>query len=601
MPALKFFFRVDPNSGSLSFNVGRRVVKFSWIAFHSLLLLIAIGCKSALGQASIATPAATPLPTPPPAPVPTVVPLKNAPPPSPAPPSADRTLNWTLRDAILAALQNNVDIEIERRNVRIAECNIRSAEGVYDTFLGATPSFNSTTQPNIGRFSGVSSSENATTSQTISVPLSVDQQIRLGGGHFQASFDNQRLTSNSGIVSPLYSPQLTFSFTQPIWRNRSVDNNRLQINIAKKTLALTDSQFRQQVINIISQVQQAYWNLGFAIRNVAVQNQGVDLAQEQVNENQKQVDVGTLAPLEVISAKTTLETRRQALIQAQTAVTQAQNVLKQLVVESTQSDIWSKDIFPSDYYEEPAISVSLDEALTEAYANRPESEQFKTQKQINQLNVDYFKNQTKPQIDLVSTYALTGAGGTPSTNTICPSGTLLGSTALCEPGDIQPLIVPTTVNPAFVGGLGTSLSNLFSNQFRSVTVGVNISLPLHNTTAKAQLGKALETQTQTELQERKQMQTIEADVRNAYRSVELAKQNLDAARLARQYAEQQFDGEQKKFSAGLSTTFLVLTRQNDLIQARGSEVSSLAAYNNAVAALQLATVSTLSANEVQIQ
>jgi HAE1 family hydrophobic/amphiphilic exporter-1 len=584
--------------------IGQGIAKIAAGIIGPFCLALLLSASPAVAQSAIPTPTATPLPTPPTDQPPAVVSIKDTPAtpaPTPAAASSGNTLNWTLRDAILTALQNNVDIDIERRNVRIAEFNVGIDEGVYDTFLSATPSFSSISQPNVGRFSGVASNQNATKSDNFTVPLGLDQQIKYGGGHFTASFNGQRSSSNSGIISPLYTPQLTFNFTQPLWRNRSIDNNRLQIYVAKKTLDVTDSQFRQQVINTISQVQQAYWNLGFAIRNVSVQNQGVDLAQEQVIENQKQVEVGTLAPLEVVSAKTTLETRRQALIQAQNAVTQAENVLKQLVVEGTESPIWGKDIFPIDYYEEPASNTTLDDALTEAYANRPETEQLKTQKEIDQLNIRYFKNQTKPQIDLVSTYSLTGAGGTPTTTSVCPSGTLLGQTGLCEPGDIQPTIVPTTVNPAFIGGLGTSLSNLFSTQFHTATIGVNIALPLRNKTAKAELGRALETEQQTELQERKQLQAIEADVRNAYRSVQLAKQNLDAARLARQYAEEQFAGEQKKFSAGLSTTFLVLTRQNDLILARGSEVSSLAAYNNAVAALQLATGSTLSANNIQIQ
>jgi len=505
-----------------------------------------------------------------------------------------------LQNAITEALSNNVDISIERRNLHIAEFEIKAAEGVYEPVFSATPTFSSLTQPNIGRFSGVSSAESATSTNTLSLDGGLEKKLRFGGGDFQTSFTNQRTTSNSAIVSPLYQPDLSFSFTQPLWRNRSIDSNRLQIYVARKTFSLTDSQFRQQVISTVYQVQQAYWNLAFALRNVSVQQDGVDLAQKQVDDNQKQLKIGMLAPLDVVSAQTTLETRKQALAQGQIAALQAQNTLKNLVAGGTDAVVWGRDINPIDFFEEQPLSISLDDALTQAYTNRPEAEQFKIQKDINKLDVDFFRNQTRPEIDVVGSYGISGAGGTPVSSPTCPTGTSLSGT-LCQPGGITPTSVPANINNNFVGGYGTALGNMFSNKYHDVSVGLTISLPLHNKTAKANLGKALETESQTELQERKQLQSIEVDVRNAYQSIALAQKNLDAARLARQYAETQLDGEQKKFAAGLSTTFLVLTRQNDLIQARGDEINALSAYNKAVSALQLATGATLVTNNVEIR
>src|SRR5262245_61921179 len=169
----------------------------SLVYLLSCLFALLIGAVTGAAQTPDNTPGATQTSAPPPASVPAVVPLKDVPTPTPAATGADKQLDWTLRDAILAALQNNVDIDIERRNVRIAEFNIKAAEGVYDTFLSATPSFSSSTQPNIGRFSGVSSSVDSSTSKSFNVPLSLDQQVQFGGGHFQTSFNTQRLTSNS--------------------------------------------------------------------------------------------------------------------------------------------------------------------------------------------------------------------------------------------------------------------------------------------------------------------------------------------------------------------------------------------------------------------
>ncbi len=159
---------------------------------------------------------------------PLVVPIKGDlqspnPPVKPNPLDDDKTINWTLNDAIQTALENNVDIAIERKNVRIAEYSLTAAEGIYDSVFTASPNFVSNIQPNIGRFSGVSASSNSTNTTTFSSGLGLQKQIEYGGGSFSTNFANQRTTSNSGIVSPLFSPQLSFSFTQPLWRNRHID------------------------------------------------------------------------------------------------------------------------------------------------------------------------------------------------------------------------------------------------------------------------------------------------------------------------------------------------------------------------------------------
>ena len=566
-----------------------------------IFLFAILGSFAVSGQNPASSPSPTPTPVPPTVTVSTTA--ESLLPPGAAPPqdTVNNSLFWTLRDAILAALENNVDIAIEQKNLRIAEFTVRSFEGFYDPVFTANPSFSKAKQPNIGRFSGVSSSINSTNTTNLNLNVGLDKQFETGGGSFTTTFDNPRNTSNSGIVSPVYSPQLSFSYIQPLLRNRKIDNNRLQIYIAKRDLTLSDVLFRQQVMSTIFLVQQAYWNLADAQHNVTVQTDGLALAQKQVEDDQKQVDIGTLAPLDVVTVKATLETRRQALYQAQNAASQALNTLKNLIASGTGSAVWSKEIIPTDFYELPPLTLTLDDALAAGRSNRPEVDQFKLQKDINQLNVNYLRNQTKPQVNLVTSYNITGAGGTPTTSLSCPAGTALGSAFLCEPGDLQPIVTTASVNNTFVGGYGTALGNLLTNKYSTITVGVNISIPFHNRTAEANLGRALVTGSQIELQERKQFQTIEVDVRNAYQSVLLSKKGLDAARLARQYAETQLDGEQKKFSSGLSTTFLVLTRQNDLIQARGAEVNALATYNNAVAAFQQATGTSLSSNNVEIK
>jgi HAE1 family hydrophobic/amphiphilic exporter-1 len=503
-----------------------------------------------------------------------------------------KVVRWTLRDAILSVLDNNADIELERVNVRQAQYDLFAAEGVYDRVSTSGTSYNSFTQGNTRLFSGTTST--TTSQQQFTYNFGLQQLLEGTGGNYQINFNNQRNANNFGTLSPQYNPQLNFSISQPLFRNFKTDNNRRQIKISKKRLDLTDAQFRQRAIEIISAVQQAYWDLALSIRNEEIARDSVKLAETQLNNNKRQVEVGTLAPIDVVSAATSLETRRQQVFQAMNAVAQAENQLKALTVRGTNDDLWNSQIIPVESFEIQQVTVPLSDAVKLAVENRPELKQYALQKEINQVNIDFYRNQAKPQIDLVGNYAMIGLAGSRNAN-----NPLALTTPACVPN--QPPPPSGCLSPNFIGGYGTSLRNLFKNDFRSWSVGVNISLPWRNRIAKANLGREMEATRQIDLQTRKMLQNIEAEVRNAVQSVETAKMRIDAARAAREYAVKQLEGEEKKFAAGLSTTFFILQRQNDLSQARFDELRALADYNKAVATLQRVMSTTLSSNSVDIQ
>ncbi len=544
-----------------------------------------------------------------------------------------KVMRWTLKDAILAGLENNADIELERVNVRKAQFDLFAAQGIYDPVASSHFDYSSGVIPNTRRSSGVSSSVANLTSGTYNYNFNYQQFYERTGGSYQVGFTNSRFTSNSAFLSPQYSPSLSFNLTQPVFKNYGIDTNRRLIKIQKKNLDLSDAVFRQRAIEIISSVQQAYWDLAFAIKNEAIQRDSVKLAETQLNNNKRQVEVGTLAPIDIVSAATQLETRRQQVFQAMNSVAQAENAIKQLTVNGTNDELWTSQILPVESFEVQTTTLPLGDAFKLAMDNRPELKQLALQKEINQVEIDYFRNQTKPQIDFVASYGTNGTGGTPSTTTIispsCASPLPLGDPntpqlncvslafkPVIENGKIVRYTADTTTTPylsdlsitstaavsqTFQGGYGTAPRNLFKNEFRQWSVGVNISLPLRNRTAKANLGKSLEASRQNDLQTRRMMQGIEVDVRNAVQSVETAKMRIEASRAARQYAEQQLDGENKKFQAGLSTTFLVLTRQNELSQAQGDELRALADFNKAVAQLQKVIATTLTSNSIDVK
>src|SRR5262249_46596707 len=233
-------------------------------------------------------------------------------------------------------------------------------------------------------------------------------------------------------------------------------------------------------------------------------------------------------------------------------------------------------------------SIQIAEAVKLARENRPEIRQQTLSKEINQIDIDFYRNQAKPQIDLIASYSTNGLGGTglATTRPDCPSipvqtpdgkslAPICASFALRQdaPGVFTPIYfdpktpTSTTLPPVadqFIGGYGTALGNLFKNQFRTWQVGVQITLPLRNRTAKANLGRSLETGRQIDMQTRQLMQNIEVQVRNAVQDVETAKLRIEASDAAEDYARQQLDGENKRFAAGLQTTFFVLQRQTEL-------------------------------------
>ncbi|MBK7597474.1 MAG: TolC family protein [Acidobacteria bacterium] len=196
-------------------------------------------------------------------------------------------------------------------------------------------------------------------------------------------------------------------------RNYKVDTARRQIYINKKRLDLSDAVFRQRAIEIISRVQQAYWDLAFSIRDEEIQRDAVKLAETQLNNNKRQVEVGTLAPIDVVSAATQVETRRQQVFVSMNTVSQAENALKALCVDGPGDSLWNAQIVPVETFDVRPVVIPLEDAFRLARENRPEIKQLFLQKEINKIDIDFFRNQAKPQIDLVATYQTAGLGGSP--------------------------------------------------------------------------------------------------------------------------------------------------------------------------------------------
>lgn len=523
----------------------------------------------------------------------------------------------TLRDALLMALENNRDIEVERLNVQMYEFDVRSAEGVYDPTLSSSLFYDRRNTPIANPLAG--GQNGGLLTDSVSGTSTLAKRIPTQGGLFQATFDNKRETTQNlfNQLNPQYTTNLTFTFTQPVMRNRTIDASRRQIKIAKKRLDISDSQFRQRAIEIIAQVQRAYWDLVFARRDREIKSESVDLARTQLEHNQRLVEAGTLAPSDIISARVELERRNEEAEAALEAIQRAENALKALLLQPSNSDQWNSEFVPVEKPQvDSSASLPLQDATRLALQNRPEMEQYRFREDLNKIDAEFYRDQTKPQVDFFASYGTIGLAGTERSGSNFFTESSLATADRINrlvnfvnglptpPSPLIPVLPPITSTPIpnfLLGGYGQSLGNMFKNDFRAWRVGVNINFTFSNQTAKANLGRALAEGRQIDAQRQRQEQAIQVEVRNALQAVETARRRVEAAKNSRINAELQYQSEQRKFDAGQSTNFFVLDRQNAQSAARGRELRALTDYTKAVAELQRALSTSLSSNNVEVK
>jgi len=520
-------------------------------------------------------------------------------------------ISLSLDEAIRKALANNNTIEITRDDVRFQETQIRSILGFYDPVFTVTPTYtrNSTTG-------------NATATHDFNLNSSVTHFLRNGGGNYQAFFNNTRtenafsqqqvssgnLTGSSS--SAVYSSQLGFRYSQPLFRNFRIDNTRRNLKIARRRLEQTDADFRRQTIEIIAQVQRTYWDLVFALRDQQNRQANLELSRENLRQVEARINAGASAPLSRWEVETELANRESDLLLATQQVSITENSLKQLLLRDATSAEWVASYVPTDKPAFSLDSVNLDAAIKDAMDNRHELRRLKLASDINRIDIAYFRNQTKPQIDLNTTMSLDGLslGGASTDPIITRQFTgndlvLLNAvnSLLPVPNQIPNPTVTIPGTPSFlVGGFGRSLANTFRSDAPNYSIGVTISFPFRNRTAKAGLAGARVVENQIATQMRSQEQVVIVEVRNAVQSVETARQRVLAARRARENAEELLKGERALFDAGRSTTFFLFQRENALTNARNAEIRAETDYNKAIADLQRATSTTFQMNNIDV-
>lgn len=514
-------------------------------------------------------------------------------------------LPLALAEAVEMALARNRDIEVARLEARQAGYDHEAARGVFDPILRTNSLFESRTTPVASALGGASDGKLET--DTASGEATV-RQLLPTGGFFEAGVSTVRSETNNlfASINPQWQSGLVLTYRQPLLRGFRSDDNRRRLRIAQRRLDVTDAQFRQRVIETIGAVQRGYWDLELALRSVQIARESVELAETQVGRLRRMIDQGLSAPVDLVQVETELERRREGVLISLESVTRAENTLKSLLLADRHQSEWDRPIIPTDRAEIVPVTLTLDEAVAQAIASRPELAALRAQREINDVDVEFFKSQAKPQLDVFASYGLTGLAGseTTGTNPFGGNAALVGRVnEISEQLGLDPLPVqpPAAVPPAMIGGTVQSFQNLFSNDFRTLRAGVELSLPVGNRTAEANLGRAEAEGRKIDVQRQSLEQRVEREVRNALQAVQTARQRVGTAQAAREAAEVQLRSEQRRHEAGLSTTFFVLTRQNELSDARARELRARADYSLAVVELQRVVGTTLAANAVDVE
>jgi outer membrane protein TolC len=399
----------------------------------------------------------------------------------------------------------------------------------------------------------------------------VAQNVWWGGGGYTVNFTNSRSSSdaNNTTVNPSYQAGLSGVFTQPLMRNFKIDNNRATILTNKISQDQSELNLKATTASTVAQVRNAYWELVYARQAVEAAQASLDLASKLVADNRSRVEIGTMAPIDVVQAQADEATRRQTLVSAQAILRNNELALKRLIVSGTDDDLWRATIVPTDLPTSAPQAIDLEGALQVALATRTDLLTTKKNLESTDVQLRTFVNQTLPQLDLIGTFTLNGRGGT----------------------QLQRDRITTEVVDSIPGGYLDALQAI--NHFDAPTWNARLqfALPLGISAPKANVARQRLLRRQTEAQIKNAELQIATDVTNAALNIRNSLEAMQAANVARELSQKRLEAAQSKFEVGMSNNFEVLQAQRDLADARNRELRETLNYQRALVDFERAQVS----------
>ena len=463
--------------------------------------------------------------------------------------------------------------------------------GSYDPILTSTLTIEHLVSPTANPFAGVSGAT-ALAQNTGTANFGWTQYLPTGTT-YSVTFNNQRQTTNSFFteLSPLISSGMRITFTQHLLQGLSINANRRFITIAKNNREISDVAFRSQAINTVAQIENIYWDLVSAYDDVRVKERSLGLAEKTLSDNKKQVEIGTLAPIEVTRAQSAVASGQQDLIVSQTNLQLQQLLMKNALTRNmTDAQLASAPVIPTSTMELPKQEpvVPVQDLITDALQHSPDLAQSRIDLTNRDITKRAARNELLPTVDLVAWYGANALAGNTNPLSICPP-VGPGTPGICTPA---PGPLPSGFSDAF--------SNLFGYNAPDYAVGLNVNIPIRNRSAQADQVRSELEYRQAQMRLQQLQNQIAIQVRNAQFSVQQNRARVDAASSARQLADESLNAEQKKYALGASTNTLVLQAQRDLAQAEANVVIGMAAYEKSRVELDRVMGLTLTHNGIEI-
>ena len=480
-------------------------------------------------------------------------------PTTPAPPAGEQ-VNLTVDEATARALERNLDLAVERLNPQTFDLQIARLEATYRPTAASNFAHRAVVNPPTSQLNGGNVVQNDTTTYN----AGLFENLRWGGGSLQFQFNNNKqVTSNIfANFNPTFNSSFNATLTQPLLRGFLIDGTRQQLKVTVINRDISELQLQGTLATTVASVRNAYWELVFARESIDVAQRSLSLAQNLVEDNRARVEVGTMAPLDVVQAEAEVATRQQALTQAETTAATAELVLKRLIVNGTDDPMWRASINPIDRPTFNSEPIEVEGAVRRALDRRTDLAQARKTIDSNDLTLRFMRNQTLPGLDLTAAYGTQGLGGTQ----FIRQGSGLGSSVI---GSIP-------------GGYFDALRTLSGFNYPTWNVALTLNYPLGGSQADALYARARVQRNQSTAQLRALELQVATEVTNAALQVESSLKRYEAATAARGLALTRLNAEQSRFEVGLSTNFFVVQAQRDLDTAQNSELRALLDYRRAL-------------------
>jgi outer membrane protein len=466
-----------------------------------------------------------------------------------------------LEEAVSLALEKNLDIQVAKLEPQSVDFQVAGFKNQFQPVLASTVGQRDFFQLPTRTINGGTRVSQATTTYN----ASISQEVPVFGGNYNVAWTNQRVASSDALATrnPLFTTGLVATYVQPILRGFKTDNVRQQLAITLINRDISEESARATVAQTLANVRNAYWDLVFAQSAVEVAQRATELADKLVEDNQARVEVGTLAPLDIVQAQAEAATRRQNLAAAEATASTAELALKRFIVNGTDDPLWRQTIRPVDLPNLSPPPTDIEGAIRRALSERTDVINARKGLDSNDISIRYFRDLSMPALDVTASYGAQGLGGPE----LLRAGTGIDSQTTGQ-------IIP--------GNYADALNILRNLDYPNWNFSVTLTYPMFGSQATAQHARARLQRNQSLTRIRALEVQIAAEVANAALTVQSNLKRVEAATAARELAQKRLEAEQSRFEVGMTTNFFVVQAQRDLRDAANTELRALADYRKSL-------------------